>query len=66
MLKVVGNKVNAKQGRKMKTPEEIICTCTVGGYAEHGEYLYDVGEIQDDKRRLANLLGMLFCYLKMR
>jgi predicted RNase H-like nuclease (RuvC/YqgF family) len=31
----------------MKTKEDIIASLTVGGYGDHGEYLYDAGEVQD-------------------
>lgn len=37
----------------MKTPEDILSTCTVGGYANHGEYLYDAGEIKDAMKEYA-------------
>ena len=37
----------------MKTPEDIIATLTVGGYAKHGEYLYDASEIIDAMKEYA-------------
>lgn len=37
----------------MKTPEDILCTCTVGGYGKHGEQLYDRGEIKEAMKEYA-------------
>lgn len=37
----------------MKTPEDILSTCTVKGYGEHGELLYDVGEIKEAMKEYA-------------
>jgi hypothetical protein len=37
----------------MKTPNDIIASLTVGGYADHGEHLYDVGEVIDAMKEYA-------------
>lgn len=39
----------------MKTPSEILVTYTVRAHAEHGEFLYDAGEIKEAMKEYAKM-----------